>query len=58
MAESSRVPMPGLLYSADWTHGLDSGTGLVNWIHVNVRTRRQLQNTSCNDDSNKQSSMT
>ena len=33
----------GLLYSADWTHGLDSRTGLADWT-------RGLDSRQCADE--------
>ena len=41
-SEEDNTDPLGLLYSADWTHGLDSRTGLADWIHVDVQTRRRL----------------
>ena len=38
--------------------GLDSWSGLVDWIHVDVWTRRAIVNTNYNDDSSKHLSMT
>ena len=42
------VDMVGLMYNADWTHGLDSRTGLSNFAGNDFKAIIQTFSNSCN----------